>query len=63
MFCASCFILTMVRLSILKYQYFLNLIALTNLIDHLYSFIHFAEAGMVTVQMGGVVATVADEEL
>lgn len=60
---APCFISTMVQWSILKYQDLLDLIALANLINHLHSFIHFAEAGVVTVQVGGVVAAVADEKL
>ena len=53
----------MVQWSILKNQDFLNFIALANLIDHLHSFIHFPEAGVVTVQVGGVVSTVAYEKL
>lgn len=40
-----------------------HLITLTNLVDHIQSFYHAAEARVVAVEVGGVVARVANEKL
>src|SRR5690554_6341146 len=48
---------------IFKNQHFFNLVAPANGVNHFYSFIHFPEAGVIAIEMGGVVATVANEKL
>lgn len=50
-------------LSLLVDDHRLNLIALTDIVDHIQAFHHFAEAGVVAIKVGGIVAAVADEEL
>jgi hypothetical protein len=46
-----------------KDYHFFHYITLTNLIDHLKTFVNFPEDGMVAVEVFGVFAAVADEEL
>ena len=42
---------------------FLNLVSLTDGINHFNTLINFSETGMVTVEVGSVSSAVADEEL
>jgi hypothetical protein len=41
----------------------IHFISLRNLIDHVYAIYHFAEAGVVAVEVSGVGTRVANEEL
>ena len=63
MICAPCFLNSMVQLSILENHDLLNFVTLLNLVNHFQAFHHFPEASVVTVEMGRVVATVANEKL
>lgn len=49
--------------SIFQNRNLLDLVALANRIDYFQAFDDLAEAGMVSVQMGGIVPTMADEKL
>jgi hypothetical protein len=50
-------------LAFLLDKHFQDLIPLANIIDHIEAFHHFAEAGMVAIQVGRILAAVANEEL
>lgn len=50
-------------LSLLQDHNLLHHVALAHGIDHVQAFIYFAERGVITIQMFGVVAAVANKEL
>lgn len=52
-----------VILFFIDYHHFLHHISRLDLVDDFKSFIHFAETGVVAVEVFGVVAVVADEKL
>lgn len=57
------FTISLYPISLLHNLHLRHLITLTNLVDHIQAFHHAAEARVVAVEVGGVVARVANEKL
>jgi hypothetical protein len=57
------FTISLYTISLLHNLHLRHLITLTNLVDHIQSFYHAAEARVVAVEVRGVGTRVADEEL